>query len=72
MIRGLIHGSGPQGTLTAACLAMGAFAVVGLLLGHLAGRTVRESVQARVAAELEAEEQREAQGPKLSPSGPAA
>lgn len=64
LIRGLIHGSGPQETVATACLAMTAFAAVGLILGYLAGQTVKESVEQRVAAELAAEEQHAAKPAK--------
>jgi hypothetical protein len=55
--RGLLQSSSPASTLGTACLSMGAFAAIGLVLGHLAGRTVEESVKQRVAAELAAEDE---------------
>ena len=72
LIRGFIHGSGPQETVGTACLAMTAFAAVGLILGHLAERTVKESVEQRVAAELAAEEQLQAKPAKSGAARPAA
>ena len=50
-VRGLLSGSDFQGTLQAALLSLGAFYVVGFVLGELARRVVEESVDAELAAQ---------------------
>jgi hypothetical protein len=52
--RGLLGGGGSQTTLLHAWIALLSFAMLGYVIGRLAGLIVQESVQGKVAAELAA------------------
>ena len=56
VIRGWIAGAGAEQTLFQAALSMLTLAVIGAIVGALAGWIVKDSVETKIAAELEAQE----------------
>ena len=54
LVRGMARDGGIQGTIWQAVIGLFAFAIVGAVLGQLAGWIVDDSVRARLAAEMAA------------------
>jgi len=59
LLRGWLHRSDAQSTLWLAWLYLLVFAVIGLVVGRVAGQIVQESVIGRVNAELAAQEEQD-------------
>ncbi len=53
MARGIVHGSGLEGTMPGALLGLFGFAALGFVLGGMADAVLREAVQQMVAKEME-------------------
>lgn len=47
-----MHGETPISTLSAACCSLGVFALIGSVVGWMAGQTVEDAVRGRLEAEL--------------------
>ena len=54
--RGLVQGSSVESTLEMACICLFVFAVIGWLVGGVAGQIVDDSVRARFASEQKAQQ----------------
>ena len=52
IVRGLLHGYGPDVVLRTACAGMAMFGVIGLVIGAWAQWIVKDSVESQLAAEL--------------------
>ena len=59
LIRGMLHGSGLEGTCIDATINLFAFAAVGLIVGWIAETTVDDAVRAKLEEELAKLEQEE-------------
>lgn len=66
--RGFIHGRQPDAMLWAAWISLVVFALVGYVVGFLAGRTVEESVAATLQAQLAGGEKAAANRQAASPA----
>ena len=62
LARGLIHAWGTETILLQAWTSLWAFAMLGAVLGWLAGRIVEEEVRSRIAAERHASQETVASG----------
>lgn len=67
LTRGLVHGSGTEATVLAACGGLFLFALVGYVAGQFADHLVRESVRTQFQAALAQWEK--AASEKTAPSG---
>jgi putative Mn2+ efflux pump MntP len=68
LVRGLMHGESPSSVLLTASLALAVFALIGSILGWLAGQAVEDSVRGRLQAELAGERSARSTGPSPSTS----